>query len=158
MAIFPLAAFAGIGLAADPPKQGTYDFTTCWTRNVTLIEYAPGKVAWSYDEKGTAVTSPRGGPFDGDEIRCVGARVSIDGKPSGDSGCIATSADGSKRFTRLTYDAAGKLQPQTVGGTGRYDGLAMTGTIETTKPPPPPQAGTRTVEYCNRNVGTYTMK
>lgn len=152
------ACTASIASAAGLPKEGTYDFTTCWTRNVTRLEYGPGKAAWSYDERGTAVSEPRGGMFDGDAVNCVGATVSLDGKSHGNTACIATSPDGSTRLSRVWYAEDGKVQRETVAGTGRYDGMVTTGTITTVRPPPEPRAGTRTVEYCSRNTGTYKLR
>jgi hypothetical protein len=149
---------AAAASAADLPREGNFDFTTCWTRHVTRIEYASGRAAWSYDERGTAVSEPRGGMFDGDQIHCVGATVNVDGKFHGNSACIATAPDGATRLSRVWYGEDGKLQRETIGGTGKYGGMATTGTIKTVKEPPEPVAGTRTVEYCSRNTGTYKVK
>jgi hypothetical protein len=124
------------------------------TRNVTYMEYSPSQSAWSYNEHGMAVADPQGGMFDGDEVRCVGATASLGGKQIGNSACIAVAKDGATRFTRLWYDADGKLQTETVGGTGKYDGMVTTGTVQTVKEPQGIKPGTLTVEYCNRNVGT----
>ena len=151
-------AFAKPAFTADLPKEGTYDYTTCFARTVTQIEYSPTRSAWSYNERGSAISNPQGGMFDGDEVQCVGTTASLDGKRYGGSACIAVAKDGARRLTRFWYDADGKFQRETVGGTGRYDGMVTTGTVQTVKEPEGIKPGTQTVEYCNRNVGTYKLK
>jgi len=125
---------------------------------VTFIEYSPTQSAWSYSQRGTSVSDPRGGMFDGDDVQCVGTTASLDGRQSGSLACIAVAQDGAKRFTRFWYDADGKMQRETVGGTGKYDGLVTTGTVHTVKEPQGIKQGTQTVDYCARNVGTYKLK
>ena len=88
----------------------------------------------------------------------MGASISLDGKMHGHSACIATSPDGATRLSRVWYGEDGKLQRETIAGTGKYDGMVTTGTITTVKAPPEPQAGKRTIEYCSRNSGTYKLK
>lgn len=153
VAAFPMSVFA-----ADLAKEGSYDYTTCFTRNVTYMEYSPTQTAWSYNERGTAVSSPQGGLFDGDEIQCVGMAASLDGKRYGSSTCIGVAKDSAKRLTRFWYDSDSKLQRETVGGTSKYDGMVTTGTVQDVKAPPAMKPGTQTFEYCNRNVGTYKLK
>ena len=152
------AALASISFAADLPKEGKYDYTTCFTRNLTYIEYSPTQSAWSYSQRGTSVSDPRGGMFDGDDVQCVGTTASLDGKQYGSLACLAVAPDGAKRLTRFWYDAENKMQRETVGGTGKYDGMTTTGTVQAVKEPQGMKPGTQTVEYCNRNVGTYKMK
>jgi hypothetical protein len=151
-------ALTNPAFSVDVPKEGSYDYTTCFTRNVTYMQFSPTQTAWSYNEHGTAVSDPRGGMFDGDEVQCLGMTALLDGKRAGHAACIAVTKDGAKRFSRVWYDAEGKLQRETIGGTGKYDGMVTTGTIQDVKASPDLQPGTQAVEYCNRNVGTYKLK
>jgi hypothetical protein len=83
--------------------------------------------------------------------------ASFDGKRYGNAACIAIAKDGATRLSRVWYDADSKLQRETVAGTGKYDGMVTTGTIQTVKESQAIKPGTQTVEYCNRNVGTYKL-
>jgi hypothetical protein len=150
-------ALANVAFTADVPNEGKYDYTTCFTRNLTQMEYSPTQSAWSYNERGTAVSNPTGGMFDGDVIQCVGMTASFDGKRYGNSACIAVAKDGATRLSRVWYDADSKLQRETVAGTGKYDGMVTTGTIQAVKEAQGIKPGAQTVEYCNRNVGTYKL-
>jgi len=151
-------AFTNLAFAADLPKEGKYDYTTCFTRTVTYVEYSPTQSAWSYSELGRSVSDPPGGMFDGDESQCLGMTASLDGKRYGSTACVGVAKDGAKRFTRFWYDADGKFQRETIAGTGKYDGMVTTGTVQDVKAPPSMKQGTQTFDYCNRNVGTYKLK
>ena len=50
-----VVAVIGIGpsVAADLPKKGDYDYTTCFTRNSTRIEYSKTHFAYSHEDTGT---------------------------------------------------------------------------------------------------------
>ena len=144
--------------AADLAKEGSYDYTTCFTRTVTYVEYSPTQSAWSYSELGRSISDPPGGMFDGDESQCLGMTASLDGKRYGSTACVGVAKDGAKRLTRFWYDADGKLQREAIAGTGKYDGMVTTGTVRDVKAPPGMKPGTQTFDYCNRNVGTYKLK
>ena len=88
--------------AADLPSEGAYDIKTCFTRNSTLIQYSKTQYAYSYEETGTVVSTPPGGLFDGDVVRCVGMTAVVEGKRSGGSFCEAVTKDGDKRLTQFT--------------------------------------------------------
>lgn len=147
---------AGAVFAADLPREGSYDYTTCFTRTAARIDYAPGYFAYSYEEVGATVSHPPGGPFDGEKVRCVGMTASLDGKRSGGSICEGIAGDGDKRLARFWYDADGKFQREAVAGTGKYDGMTTTGTVRTIKELQ--QTGPNTSEFCNRATGTYRLK
>ena len=100
-------ALANLAVAADLPKEGKYDYTTCFTRTVTYVEYSPTQTAWSYRELGRSVSDPLGGMFEGDEVQCLGMTASLDGKRNGSTACVGIAKDGAKRFTRFWYDRWG---------------------------------------------------
>lgn len=68
-ATFLAAAFSGSSIAADLPKEGSYDIKTCFTRNSSRIDYATTHYAYSYEETGTSLSNPPGGLFDNDVVR-----------------------------------------------------------------------------------------
>ena len=150
----------GVGIsawAADLPSEGSYDIKTCFTRNSTLIQYSQTQYAYSYEETGTVVGSPPGGLFDGDVVRCVGLTAVVDGKRSGGSFCEAVAKNGDKRLTQFRYDSEGKLVREALVGTGKYDGMVLTGsTMKAIGPAPELKTGT--AETCNQQTGNYKLK
>ncbi len=152
-----LLVFGSTAYAADLPKEGSYDITTCFTRNSTLIPYSKTQYAYSYEETGTAISTPPGGLFDGDTVRCVGMVAVIEGKRSGGSFCQADAKDGDKRLTQFRYDNEGKFVREALVGTGKYDGMVITGsTVRAVGPALEPRTGK--AEACNQQTGAYKLK
>lgn len=151
------ATFSALSLAADLPKEGSYDIKTCFTRNSTRIDYAPTHYAYSYEETGSSVSNPPGGLFDNDIVRCVGMSASFDGKRKGSSVCEGVAKDGARRLTYFWLDNDGKPNREAVSGTGKYEGMVTTtGTIQALGPTPEMKTGT--AQLCNRQTGTYKLK
>ena len=146
----------GFAFAAEPPKEGSYDYKTCFTRNTTRIDFSDRQTAYSYNESGTAVSATPGGMFDGDSVRCVGSFAIADGKRLGISTCEGIAKNGDKRLTRFQYGADGKLVREEVAGTGMYDGMVTAGTVKEVQPAKEVQPGVTT--FCNQAVGTYKLK
>jgi hypothetical protein len=150
------AACSGTALAADLPKEGSYDYKACFTRNTAKIVFSDAHTAYSYDESATAVSATPGGMFDGDSVRCVGTVLVSNGKRTNLSICEAVSRNGDKRLTRFQYGADGKLVRDEVAGTGMYEGMVTTGVAREVVPPRELQPGVTT--FCNQVAGTYKMK
>jgi len=146
----------GIAFAAELPREGSYDHTTCFTRISTRIDYSPTHFAYSHEDTGTSVSSPPGGLFDGETVRCVGMTASFDGKRSGSTVCEGVARNGDKRLTRFWYDSEGVYQREAVTGTGQYEGLITTGTVKAVGQTRQIKPGT--TQYCNRGTGTYKLK
>ncbi len=151
-----LATCSGLALAADLPREGSYDHTTCFTRNSTRIDYSKTHFAYSYEETGTSVSNPPGGLFDNETVRCVGVTISLDGKRTGGSLCEGVAHNGDTRLTHFWYDAEGKFQRETVAGTGSYDGLITTGSVKQVGAMQQVKPGT--VKFCNQGTGSYRLK
>jgi len=149
-------AYVGSALAADVPKEGSYDIKTCFTRNVTRIDYSATHFVYSYEETGTSISNPPGGMFDREVIRCVGMVASFDGKRTGGSVCEGLAKDGDKRLTQFRYDSDGKLVRDAVAGTGKYDGLVTVGTTRDAGPPVEMKTGP--VQLCIQQNGTYKLR
>ena len=150
------AWMAGSAFAADLPKEGRYDVTACFKKNVTRVDYSDTHYAWSYEEIGTSHSNPPGGLFDDEVVKCVGSTGSFDGKRTGSAVCVGVAKNGDKRLTRFYYGDHGKVNREAVSGTGTYDGMVTKGTIE--YPPPQPEIKTGPAEYCNHQTGTYKLK
>ena len=148
---------SGSAWPTDLPKEGSYDIKTCFTRNSTYIEYSLTQFAYSYEEAGLVVSSPPGGLFDQEEVRCVGMTASMAGQRTGGAVCIGVAKDGDRRLTRFTYDTNGRVQREAVSGTGKYDGLVLAGsTVQNVGPAPDPKAAR--AETCNRQTGSYKLR
>lgn len=150
------ATSGGLAFAADLPKEGSYDYKACFTRNITRIAFSDAHRAYSYNETATAVSIPAGGMFDGDRVHCVGTVAISNGKRMGISTCEGVAKNGDKRLTRFQYAADGKLVREELAGTGIYEGMVTTGTAKEVEPPKEIQPGVTT--YCNQVTGTYKMK
>src|SRR5262245_45912565 len=89
-------ASVGIPLAADLPKEGSYDITSCWSGASNVIAFSKTHTASSFELTGTARSNPPGGAFDMTTFRCVGMSSSIEGKSTGTNLCEAIDKDGDK--------------------------------------------------------------
>jgi hypothetical protein len=147
---------SGLTFAADLPKEGSYDYKACFTRNITRIDFSDAHRAYSYNETATAVSDTPGGMFDGESVRCVGTVSISNGKRTNLSICEGAAKNGSKRLTRFQYDADGKLVREEVAGTGMYEGMVTTGSAKGVVPEKEVQPGVTT--FCNQLTGTYKMK
>ena len=156
LAIALAAAASGLALANDLPKEGSYDYKVCFTRNISRIVFSDAHTAYSYNETGTATSTTPGGMFDGERVRCVGTVLVSNGKRTNFSICDGVAKNGDKRLTRFQYGADGKLLREEVAGTGMYEGMVTTGIAKQVVPPKEIQPGETT--FCNQATGTYKMK
>jgi hypothetical protein len=144
-------AFAG-----EPPKEGSYDFTSCWSGLGNDITFSKTHTASSYEMTGAIRSNPPGGIFDKETFRCVGMNASLGGKNTSSTVCEATDADGNKRLTSFSVGSDGKVTREFVVGTGKYEGMVTTGTVEPLGPFPVIKAGT--FQNCNHQTGSYKLK
>jgi len=123
--VSPFSAFA-----AELPKEGSYDFTSCNSGVTNVITFSKTHTGSSYEVTGTNRSNPPGGLFDKSTFRCVGMSASLDGKNSGSDLCESIDPDGDKRLSSfLTVD--GKTTRTQVTGTGKWEGIVITGhTVE----------------------------
>jgi hypothetical protein len=105
---------------------------------------------------GTIRSNPPDGMFDKNSFRCVGMNASLGGKFAGSTVCEAIDVDGDKRLSNFSLASDGSLTREIVGGTGKYEGMTMTGTVHPLGPFPVIKAGT--FQDCNRQTGTYKLK
>jgi hypothetical protein len=149
---------AGSAFAADIPKEGRYDFTSCYAGVSNLIAFSKAHSAVSYEQTGTTLSNlPGGGDiFDKLSFRCVGMNTSLDGKNTGTTVCESIDKDGDKRLTYFSVTSDGKITREQVAGTGKYEGMVSSGTGTPLGPFPVIKAGT--FQDCNRQTGTYKFK
>jgi hypothetical protein len=146
----PLSAFA-----AELPKEGTYDFNSCWSGVNNTITFSKTHTASSYELTGTNRSNPPGGMFDKGTYRCVGLNASLAGKLTGSTVCESIDVDGDKRLTYFST-GDGKTTRTNVAGTEKYEGMVTTGTVELLGPFPVIKDGT--FQNCNHQTGTYKLK
>jgi len=148
---------AGAAAAQTLPKEGNYDFTSCWSGTSNVVAFSKTHTAFSYEMTGTSRSNPPGGFADKNTFRCVGTNASIDGKNTGMAICEGIDPAGDKRLTYFSFMADGKVIRETVAGTGKYEGMSTSGaTVKGLGPFPVIKAGT--FQDCNHQTGTYRLK
>ena len=146
----PFSAFA-----AELPKEGSYDFNSCWSGVNNTITFSKTHTASSYEMTGTTRSNPPGGMFDKSTFRCVGINASLDGKVTASNVCETIDVDGDKRLLSFS-NVDGKITRTNVAGTGKYEGIVTAGTVENLGPFPSIKTGT--FQNCNHQTGTYKLK
>lgn len=141
--------------AQTMPKEGKYDYTSCFSGTTNVIEFSKTHSAMTYETVGNHRTNPLGGAFDMTAHHCVGMFSSLYGKTTNSHYCESTDMDGDKWMTHAVCQGS-KCASETVAGTGKYEGMVRSGTEESVGAFPPVKPGTFT--GCNRNAGTYKLK
>ncbi|MGF6309603.1 hypothetical protein ABIB82_003799 [Bradyrhizobium sp. i1.8.4] len=142
--------------AVELPKEGNYDYTACWSGTNSMITFSKTHTAGSYEMTGAIRSTVPGGMFDKHTFRCVGMNASLDGKNTGTTVCEAIDADGDKRLSYFSLASDGKITRENLVGTGKYDGMVASGTVQPLGPFPIIKAGT--FQDCNHQTGTYKLK
>jgi hypothetical protein len=151
-----IAAFSAIPGAAGPlPKEGRYDVTTCWSGVSIELKHSKDYGGTTYEMMGTVLSNPPGGAFDKDSFRCIGMSMSLGGKRSNTTLCEAVDLEGDKRVRLLTL-VDGKTRAEHLNGTGKYEGIVISGEVEQFGRFPTAKPGT--FQGCNRQTGTYGFK
>jgi hypothetical protein len=142
--------------AAELPKEGSYDYTACWSGVNNVITFSKAHTASSYEMTGATRSNSPGGMFDKNTFRCLGMNASLDGKNTGSTVCEAIDADGDKRLAYFSLGSDGKVIRENIAGSGKYEGMVATGTVQPLGPFPVVKAGT--FQDCNHQTGTYKLK
>lgn len=153
-----LVAALGITSAATAqtfPKEGNYDFNSCWSGASNIIAFSQTHTAFSFEMTGTVQSNPPGGIFDKSTFRCVGMNSVFNGILTGTSVCEAIDAQGDKSLTHFALEGQ-RAARTTITGTGKYDGMVSSGTTMPLGPFPVIKPGT--FQNCNRQTGTYKLK
>ena len=153
---FLVVTAVGSAFAADLPKEGSYDFTSCWSGVSNLVDFSKTHSAFSYEMTGSSRSNPPGGLGDKHTFRCVGMNRSFDGRAGGTAVCEAVDPDGDKRLTYFSFEGPNTVREQ-VAGTGKYEGMVMSSSaVQLLGPFPVIKPGT--FQDCNRQTGTYKFK
>jgi hypothetical protein len=155
-AVVAALAVAGTAAAGTLPKEGSYDYTACWSGVPTMIGFSKTHFAFSYEMTGTNFSNPPGGLFDKNTFRCVGMNATLGSERVGNLVCEAVDRDGDKRLAYFALGKDGKYARQEVAGTGKYQGMVTDGQIEEMGPFPVIKRGT--FQNCNHQTGTYRLK
>jgi hypothetical protein len=141
--------------AADVPKEGSYDITSCWSGTGNAIEFSKAHSAISFEIVGTNRSNTPGGFLDMTSFRCVGLSNVVEGKSSGINFCETIDKDGDKLLVRnIAEGPRNKLE--TLVGTGKYEGIVRTGVAESAGAFPAVRPGS--IQGCNRGTGTYKIR
>jgi hypothetical protein len=157
MTVISTALIGAIGqaAAAELPKQGTYEYTSCWGGTGNSIEFSKDHSGFSYEIVGTNRTNPPGGIFDMMSFRCVGFYRIIGENSSGTNLCEAVDKDGDRILAQNITEGP-KQKNDAIMGTGKYEGIVRSGTTESLGFFPPPKPGS--IQGCNHQAGTYKLK
>jgi len=150
------ATVASAALAANLPKEGKYDYNACFAGVTSAIAFSRTHSATSSEFTGVILSNPPNGPFDKDSFHCLSMGASFDGKQQGLTVCETVDADGDRRLSVFSTSADGKVTRETVSGTGKYEGMTMTGVSQPLGPFATVKPGT--VQNCTRQTGTYKLK
>jgi hypothetical protein len=96
------SCFSVSAFAAELPKEGSYDFTSCSSGVNNVITFSKTHTANSYEITGTNRSNPPGGLFDKITYRCVGMTASFDGKITASTVCEAIDVDGDKYLAKVS--------------------------------------------------------
>src|SRR5262249_58981631 len=111
-------------------------YTACWSGNSNTIAFSKTHTASSYEQTGSVRSSTPGGMFDKETFRCVGMTVSLGGRNTGSAVREATDAGGNMRLTYFSLGSDGKVTRDFVVGTGKYEGMFTSGTVQPLGPFP----------------------
>ena len=141
--------------AQTVPKEGNYDYVSCYSGTVNIILFSKTHSASTYELIGNSRTSPPGGPFDMVTFRCLGMGSSLDSQTTSSNYCEAIDKDGDKLMVR-NVNQGQKGTQEGLAGTGKYEGIVRSGTNEFLGVFPVIKPGT--FSGCNRQIGAYKMK
>jgi hypothetical protein len=153
--VFATAATSALA-AMNLPKEGSYDYTSCWTGTGNAVALDKDHTATAYEMIGTVVSNIPGGLGENSSFRCVGLRTALKGRPGGGNVCEVIDPEGDKRVNRFEIQPDGKIVREMIGGTGKYEGMMMSNTVAML--PPMREAKPGTFQGCNRQTGTYKLK
>ena len=155
--IAPVLAFAAASvIAADLPKEGSYDMVACLSGVSKTIVFSPTHSAMTLEQSGATLSNPPGGFLDRGTFTCLGMGTSLGQKMTYDLVCEVVVPDGGKMLSTFSLGRDGKITREMVAGTGRYEGIVASGIAEAMGTFPSIRPGT--FQSCNHQTGTYKLK
>ncbi len=151
-----LLVLAQGAVAADPPKEGSFDGMTCYAGPQHVITDGKGTVGFSYDVVGTPMRK-EGDPLFHASAECVGSGTIV-GAELMDSGlCIVTDADGDRFFSAYSRHNKEAGTWKVIAGTGKFEGMESSGTWAPVLMPVKP-ARADMAQSCNKEAGHWKLK
>jgi len=141
--------------AADLPKEGNYDFMSCYSGVSNAIAFSKTYGATTSELTGTIQTSPPGGMFDKVAFRCLSLDTTLDGKTTSTTMCEGVDKDGDKYLNHIVNDGQNNTR-RVVSGTGKYEGMTASGMVKGMGPFAVVKPGT--FQNCSHQTGTYKMR
>ena len=147
---------AGSAVAQALPKEGSYDFTACLSGVVNAVAFSKTQFGYSYEAMGTARSNPPGGMMDNSTVRCVVMNTSLNGKNTQNTLCETVDRVGDKQLALVLLASDGRITRDVIAGTGKFEGLQMSGSMVPVGTFPTIKPGT--FQNCNHQTGSYKMK
>jgi hypothetical protein len=149
---------------AGTPDKGTwYRTAQCRLRlrqALTMLRHCTTCRSEPFDDRieqrGSTLSVPPGGMLDKGVFHCLGLWTVFTGKNVYSNYCELVFAGGDKILATFTPGPDGTSIRDTVVGTGKYEGLALSGKVMQLGPYPVVKPGA--FQNCNRQTGTYKIK
>lgn len=151
--VLPTAAQPAVSI----PREGGFDYNFCMAGKFDHIELKPGLAIGNWELGAGTYANGASKAFDRMGGRCVGVYEIVEGTYQDRHVCTMVDADGDKWLLRGETRANGSGQWVAVGGTGKYEGMAASGSFAEVDKAPPGNAPTA-FNKCNRNTGTYKLR
>lgn len=149
-------AVSSAAFAAGLPKEGSYGFNACFSGVGNLVKFSKDFRGVSFELLGANRSDVPGGMLDHTTFRCVGAHFWLGGKDTLDVLCETVDPDGDKQLAKVAMAGDGRETREVLAGTGKYEGMQMTGAITPLGKFPSIKPGT--FQACNHQIGTYKLK
>ena len=146
----------GCALAADLPKEGSYEITACTTGVANEIAFSKDYRVFTVEMWGSTISNPPAGMLDKGVFRCLGLTTAFAGKVMYNNYCELVFADGDKILASFSPGPDGTSVRGTVAGTGKYEGLVLSGKVVQLGPYAVVKPGA--FQNCNHQTGTYKLK
>ena len=147
---------AGYAVAADLPKEGNYDITACTSGVTNEIAFSKDYRVFTVEMWGSTISNPPAGMLDKGVFRCLGLTTAFAGKVMYNNYCELVFADGDKILASFSPGPDGTSVRGTVAGTGKYEGLVLSGKVVQLGPYAVVKPGA--FQNCNHQTGTYKLK
>lgn len=155
----PLIAMLGAitASAADAPgrKEGAFEFNACYSGSVQTLSVNDRLNVRTTRIQGSTATATAGAPFDGQAVDCTVIAIVKDGVSDANGYCVQLDPDGDRWMFKLV-DTMRAGQLEFVGGTGKYEGMTLSGQFRPRAKPLFMSAAS--VQLCQLMTGTFRLR
>lgn len=128
----------------------------CTSGVANAIAFSKDHRVIGIEQWGSTLSNPPGGMLDKGVFHCLGLQTVFAGKDVYSHYCELVFADGDKILGHLSPGPDGNPVRSTVAGTGKYEGLVLSGTVVQLGPYPVVKPGA--FQNCNHQTGTYKLR